>query len=168
VDESAVMQLLGEHLRQPNVAETLEAIGDELLAELESGPDRPKSTFRAITLDLYGELPPAGIKSAWLFALRKGFDHPPEYHPNSIQRMFALNRRGRFSTWDGAQWITHHVQPGDAGLSIPADTWHRAPALDEDWVVASFHTAAADALVEIVGDPASGAIDSSRTYLADA
>jgi hypothetical protein len=108
---------------------------------------------------------PPDVRSAWLFALRKGFAHPPERHPNSIQRMFALNRAGRFGVWDGAKWVTHILRPGDAGLSIPVDCWHRAPALDEDWVVASFHTAEADELVEIVGDPASGEVGSSRIYL---
>ena len=166
MDESETMALLGERLGEPRAAETLDRIGDELLGELAGDPDGPKSTFRAIPLDLYGELP-TGIRSAWLFALRKGFAHPPEYHPNSIQRMFALNRTGRFEVWDGAQWITHTLHPGDAGLSIPVDTWHRSPALDEDWVVASFHTAEADELIEIVGDPASGEVDSSRVYLAE-
>ena len=165
MDESATMQRLGEHLREPRVAATLDTIGGELLTELGSDPHGPKSTFRAIPLELYGELP-SGIRSAWLFALRKGFAHPPEYHPNSIQRMFALNRPGRFEVWDGARWITHTLEPG-GGLSIPADTWHRAPALDEDWVVASFHTAEAGELVEIVGDPGSGEVDSSRIYLTD-
>src|SRR5260221_3715773 len=163
MDESAIMHRLGEHLHEPRVTATLEAIGDELLVELGSDPDRPKSTFRAIPRDLYGELP-TGIRSAWLFALRKGFDHPPEYHPNSIQRMFALNRPGRFQVWDGATWITHELEPG-GGLSIPVDTWHRAPALDEDWVVASFHTAEAGELIEVVGDPAGDEIGSSRVYL---
>ena len=166
MDESAVMKQLTERLGEPAVAATLDPIGDELLAELGSDPDGPKSTFRAIPPDLYGELP-ADIRSAWLFALRKGFDHPSEYHPNSIQRMFALKRSGRFQVWDGREWVTRSLRPGDAGLSIPFDTWHRAPALDEDWVVASFHTADANQLVEIVGDPASGDVDSSRIYLAD-
>jgi hypothetical protein len=164
MDESAIMRLLGECLRPQRVAAKLDRIGGELLFELLSDPARPKSTFRAIPLALYGDLPP-GIRSAWLFALRKGFDHPPEYHPNSIQRMFALNLPGRFQVWDGAKWITHELEPG-GGLSIPVDTWHRAPALDDDWVVASFHTAEADELIEIVGDPASGEVDSSRAYLA--
>jgi len=164
MNESEIMALLGERIGEPRAAETLDRIGEELLGELAGDPQGPKSTFRAIPLDLYGELP-SGIRSAWLFALRKGFDHPPEYHPNSIQRMFALNRTGQFEVWDGERWIRHRLDPG-RGLSIPASVWHRAPALDEDWVVASFHTAEADALVEIVGDPASGEAGSSRVYLA--
>ena len=124
-----------------------------------------KAFVHSLGLDLYGELPP-DIRSAWLFALRKGFSHPPEYHPNSIQRMFALNRTGQFEVWNGERWIRHELAPGQ-GLSIPAGSWHRAPALDEHWVVASFHTAKAAELIEIVGDPASGKVGSSRVYLSD-
>src|SRR6476469_3013038 len=100
MDESGVMALLAERLAQTNVAATLDPIGDELLAELSNNPNGAKSTFRDIPLDLYGELP-SDIRSAWLFALRKGFVHPAEFHPNSIQRMFALNRPGQFAVWDG-------------------------------------------------------------------
>ena len=165
MDESGVMALLAERLAQANVAATLDPIGDELLAELGDDPNGAKSTFRDIPLDLYGELPP-DIRSAWLFALRKGFSHPPEYHPNSIQRMFALNRTGQFEVWNGERWTRHVLAPGHS-LSIPAGSWHRAPALDEHWVVASFHTAKATELIEIVGDPANGKIGSSRVYLAE-
>jgi len=164
MDERELMRLLERSLAQPRVKDTLDPIGDELLAELAGDPDGSKSTFRDIPLDLFGELP-SDIRSAWLFALRKGFVHPAEFHPNSVQRMFALNRPGQFEVWDGGRWIRHTLAPG-RGLPIPASVWHRSPALDEDWVVASFHTAKADQLVEVVGDPASGEVGSSRIYLA--
>lgn len=163
--EAALMHRLSGLLADAGVRSTLEAIAEALLDELRSDPARPKSTFRSIPLTLYGALPP-DIRSSWLFALRHRLAHPPERHPNSIQRMFALNRPGRFSWWDGDHWVTAELLPGDDGLSIPADTWHRMPAQDEDWVVASFHTAADDELVEIVGDPATGDVGSTRVYLA--
>ena len=165
MDESGVMGRQGGGRAPANGGGPRDAKGAELLAELGDDPNGAKSTFRDIPLDLYGELPP-DIRSAWLFALRKGFSHPPEYHPNSIQRMFALNRTGQFEVWNGERWIRHELAPGQ-GLSIPAGSWHRAPALDEHWVVASFHTAKATELIEIVGDPANGEIGSSRVYLAD-
>jgi hypothetical protein len=160
------MRILAERLAQPDVASTLDRAADELLVELREDPTGPKSTFRAIPLNLYGELP-SDIRSAWMFALRKGFAHPPEYHPNSIQRMFAWRTSGEFEVWDGAQWVRQKMHPADAGLSIPANTWHRAPALNDDWVVASFHTAEPSGLIEIVGDPKSGEVGSERAYLAD-
>jgi hypothetical protein len=165
MDETEVMRQLAERLNRPRVAETLGETAGELLVELRNDPAQPKSTFRAIPLDLYSELP-TNIRSAWLFALRKGFAHPPERHPNSIQRMFALEKSGRFDVWNGREYVTHTLHPGDSGLSIPIDTWHRSPALDEDWVVASFHTAESNELVEIVGDPTSDEVGSSRIYLA--
>jgi hypothetical protein len=163
--EPDLMHHLSGLLADAGVRSSLAAIAGDLLDELRDDPSRPKSTFRSIPLAVYGALPPA-IRSSWLFALRGGLAHPPERHPNSIQRMFALTAPGRFDWWDGGQWVTAALVPGDDGLSIPADTWHRMPAQDEDWVVASFHTAAADELVEIVGEPASGAIESTRAYLA--
>jgi hypothetical protein len=165
--EREIMQRLGAALAQPNVAASLDQTADELLAELREDPAQAKSTFRAIPLELYGPGLPPDIRSAWVFALRKGFAHPPERHPNSIQRMFALKSSGRFEVWDGARWVTHTLDPGDAGLSIPVDAWHRSPALDEDWAVASFHTCEPSDLLEIVGDPESGKVGSTRVYLAD-
>jgi hypothetical protein len=166
MDDSEIMQRLKEALAWPAVTATLSATAERLLAELRDDPGHAKSTFSAVPLDVYGDDLPPGIGSAWLFALRKGFAHPPERHPESIQRMFALKSSGRFEVWQDERWVGHMLDPGGPGLSIPADAWHRAPALDEDWVVASFHTAAPDALIEIVGDPASGLVGSSRVYLA--
>ena len=165
MDKAEVMRQLAERLNQPRVAEALGETAGELLVELRDDPTQPKSTFRVISLDLYGVLP-TDIRSAWLFALRKGFAHPPERHPNSIQRMFALKQSGRFEVWNGREWVTNTLHPNDSGLSIPIDTWHRSPALDDDWVVASFHTAEPDELVEIVGDPTRGEAGSSRISLA--
>ena len=163
--ESDLMHRLSGLLGDAGVRSSLEAVADDLLDELRNDPAQPKSTFRSIPLSLYRSLPP-DIRSSWVFALRGGLSHPPERHPNSIQRMFALNRPGRFGWWDGDQWVTRELLPGDDGLSIPRDTWHRMPAQEEDWVVASFHTVADDELVKIVGDPASGEVGSTRVYLA--
>lgn len=163
--ESEYMHRLSRRLTGAGVQSSLDDIAGSLLEQLRNDPAQPKSTFRSIPVALYGALPP-DIRSSWVFALRGGLAHPPERHPNSIQRMFALNRPGRFDWWDGEQWVTHDLLPGDDGLSIPVDTWHRMPAQDEDWAVVSFHTAADDELVEIVGDPASGEVGSTRVYLA--
>jgi hypothetical protein len=166
MDETEIMRRLREALAGPSVTQSLEATADELLAQLRDDPAEGKSTFGAVPLDLYGGALPPGIGSAWVFALRKGFAHPPERHPNSIQRMFALKTSGQFAVWEDGKWATHVLHPGGPGLSIPADSWHRAPALDEDWAVASFHTVGPNELIEIVGDPASGMVDSTRAYLA--
>ncbi|MEO6581375.1 MAG: hypothetical protein ABIN68_01035 [Sphingomicrobium sp.] len=164
--EPQLMHGLAARLADAAVQSSLGEIARRLLAELRADQAQPKSTFCPIPLSLYGSGLPNEIQSSWLFALRRSTAHPPERHPNSIQRMFALNQPGRFEFWDGNAWITHEMVPGGAGLSIPVDTWHRMPAQDQDWAVASFHTAAADELIEIVGDPQSGEIESERIYLA--
>ncbi|MEO7366005.1 MAG: hypothetical protein ABIW03_06775 [Sphingomicrobium sp.] len=167
MNESELMHGLASRLTDPAVQSSLGEIADALLDQLRADQAQPKSTFRPIPLSLYGPGLPDEIRSSWVFALRRGMPHPPERHPNSIQRMFALDQPGRFEFWDGDAWLTRELLPGDAGLSIPVDTWHRMPAQDRDWVVASFHTSAPDELVEIVGDPLSGGIESERIYLAD-
>src|SRR4051812_7410284 len=161
------MVALRGRLASGEVRTSLSAVADELLADLRADPAAPKSTFRSIPLSLYGDGLPPDVQSAWVFVLRKGLDHPPERHPNSIQRMFALNRPGRFAVWDGRCWIGSRLSPGAEGLSIPVDTWHRMPAEDEEWAVASFQTAKPHDLIEIVGDPESGAVASRHAYLAD-
>ena len=158
---------LAARLSDAAVQSSLDGIAESLLAELHSDPAQPKSTFSPIPLSLYGGGLPDEIRSSWVFALHRGMAHPPERHPNSIQRMFALNQPGCFECWDSDRWITSELIPGDAGLSIPVDIWHRMPAQDRDWAVASFHTAAADELIEIVGDPHSGEIASQRVYVGD-
>lgn len=165
MNEPELMAGLAARLANPDVQSSLGEIARRLLDDLRAGQGRPKSAFSPIPLSLYGGGLPDEIRSSWLFALRRGMAHPPERHPNSIQRMFALNQPGCFEFWDGNAWITRELVPGDAGLSIPVDTWHRMPAQDRDWAVASFHTAAADELVEIVGDPQGGEIESERIYL---
>jgi hypothetical protein len=164
-NESELMHGLAGRLTDPAVQLSLNGTAELLLEELQRDPSRPKSTFRSIPLSLYGGALPAEIRSSWVFALRRGLAHPPERHPNSIQRMFALNQTGCFEYWDGDQWIMRELDPGDDGLSIPVDTWHRMPAQDRDWAVVSFHTAADDELVEIVGDPQRGEVGSTRNYV---
>ena len=164
MSESALMQMLAGEIAVPRVQAELAKISDRLKRELADDPTAPKSTFSPIALSLYGDLP-ADIRSSWLFHLRAGLSHPAERHPNSIQRMFAFDRPGWFDWWDGARWVSEQLIPGGPGLSIPADTWHCMPAQPNAWTVVSFHTAEPEALIEIVGDPKSGAAITQRQYL---
>lgn len=166
--DDPLMPLLEERIADPTVAACLLVVADELRAELSMAPDQPKSTFRAVPLTTYGALPDE-IRSSWVFALRGGTFYPPERHPNSIQRMFAVGTTGWFDTWSetGSEggWITHELTPGGAGLSIPVNAWHRLTEQPDDWAVVSFHTAAETELIEIVGDPETGEIRSTGTYV---
>jgi hypothetical protein len=165
MNEPELMQSLAERIARPAVRDKLTAIAGQLERELANDPAQPKSTFSAIPLSLYGQLP-SEIRSSWLFHLRANLAHPAERHPNSIQRMFAFNRPGWFDWWDGSRWVSQLLEPGDTGLSIPVDTWHRMPAQAKPWTVASFHSAEADALIEVLGDPVSGGVTGERQYLA--
>src|SRR5262249_55068361 len=105
-------------------------------------------------LDAYPRLPD-GIASSWVFVLRGGTTTGAERHPNSIQRVMSYRGRGDLQTWAGAAWREHPLVNDGNGdlskrsLSIPTNVWHR-PIIPEgpDWLVISFHTAAADALIE--------------------
>lgn len=165
MDETDLMKELQRRISSSAVKLRLEEIAAELLKELRTDPARPKSTFQAIPLSLYGTELPSGIGSSWIFVLRDGLAHPPERHPNSVQRMFALVQPGRFDWWEDGQWQSRLLLPGGEGLSIPADTWHRMPAQDDEWAVVSFHTVGPDELVEVVGEPETGEVKSTRTYV---
>ena len=166
MNETELMHLLAGRVAVPAVQSVLREMDRRLQHDMAVDPAEPKSTFSAIPLDLYGELP-RDVQSSWLFHLRAGLSHPAERHPNSIQRMFALDRPGWFDWWDGGRWVSQLLKPGDTGLSIPADTWHCMPAQPNAWTVVSFHTVKADELIEIVGDPKSGDVTSERPYLAE-
>ena len=159
-----IMPILQERLADPVIGANLIEVANNLLAELRRDPGKPKSTFRNVPLSLYGPLP-AEIRSSWVFALRGGTFYPPERHPNSVQRMFALGTIGWFDTWEDGRWVTQQLVPGDLGLSIPLNVWHRLTEQPGDWAVVSFHTAADSELIEIVGDPETGEISSTGTYV---
>jgi len=158
------MNLLAARIAAPQIQALLSGLDVGLKRALAEAPSEEKSTFCAIPLNLYGELPD-GIRSSWLFHLRAGLSHPAERHPNSIQRMFAFDTPGWFDWWEGSRWVSQLLEPGGDGLSIPANSWHRMPAQPNPWTVVSFHTAEAEALIEIVGDPRGGAT-TERQYLA--
>jgi len=160
-----IMPILQERLADPAIDTNLREVASALLVELRTDPRQPKSVCRTVPLGSYQGLPNE-IHSSWVFALRGATFYPPERHPNSIQRMFALGATGWFDTWEDGAWVTHELAPGDLGLSIPVNVWHRLTEQPDDWAVVSFHTAAESELVEIVGNPETGEISSTGTYLA--
>jgi len=110
--------------------------------------------WEPLPLDAYPPMPDA-IASSWVFVLRGGTTTGAERHPNSIQRVMSYRGRGDLQTWGAAGWERHVLaNDGNGGLadrwlSIPTNVWHR-PVIPTgpDWLVISFHTAAADVLVE--------------------
>lgn len=165
-DEARLLDRLRQRVFDNAVRPWLMAIAIKLRVELEAWPER-KSTEEAVPLDLYGRDLGAGIASSWVFVLRARHDHPAERHPNSIQRMFALDSAGAMEVWRDKAWQRCDLAPSadDPGLSIPANCWHRPARLDVTWGVVSFHTVAAYDLIEEVGDPATNAAGARRHYL---
>jgi hypothetical protein len=149
---TSILAALDAALRSPRAARLLDAVADEVSAELARRPDA-RLAWRTIPLDTYDRLP-GGIASSWVFVLRAGCTSGAERHPNSIQRFVSYRGSADMQTWNGRAWMPNHLssdpQAPLAGraLSIPVNVWHRPVMGSTDWVVVSFHTAADDQLIE--------------------
>jgi hypothetical protein len=110
--------------------------------------------WEPIPLTTFGELP-AGIRSSWVFVLRAGTTTGAERHPNSHQRMVSYRGGGDFPVQRDGQWESRRLTSdrtrgiADRWVSIPPSTWHQG-IVDpgQNWVVVSFHTVDAAALIE--------------------
>jgi hypothetical protein len=117
--------------------------------------DRDASmAWEPIPLATYSSLPPA-IKSSWVFILRAGTTTGAERHPNSHQRMVSYRGSGDFpmqrdGVWESRVLTSDRSRPiADRWVSIPPNTWHQGIVdAHENWVVVSFHTVDAEALIE--------------------
>jgi steroid delta-isomerase-like uncharacterized protein len=129
--------------------------------------------WEPVPLSLYGVPIPGPIRSSWVFILRAGAATGAERHPNSRQRMMSYQGTGDLQTGGEGQWQSHQLKSvAGAGLdecwiSVPPGVWHQAvvAAADGDWVVVSFHTVAADELIEERPDAADPGRTHQRRYL---
>ena len=107
-----------------------------------------------VPLDWFEGRVPEGIASCWVFAVRAGAETGAERHANSHQRSLSLVGRGEFQLHEGGSWLSHPLISDPSApldrrwVSIPENTWHRLVVGDENWGMLSFHTVAADELVE--------------------
>jgi len=163
--EAEVLAILQERLERPPIFSFLSGVAYALERRLLESED-VKSTQVSIPLDRYDGSLPTDIKSSWVFVLRKDHPHEAERHPNSIQRMFALDTAGAMEVWRDDAWRREPLFPGAkrSGLSIPALAWHRPATLDHTWAVVSFHTVAAADLIEETGDPLHQIASAERRY----
>jgi hypothetical protein len=130
------------------VAQVLERVTRELACV--PGP----MAWESIPLEVFDRPLPNGIKSCWVFVLRAGGETGAERHPNSHQRSLSLTGRGEFQLRENGTWKSYPLV-SDSGapaerrwVSIPENTWHRLFVGDESWAVLSFHTVAAEELIE--------------------
>jgi hypothetical protein len=148
-----ILESLDAAVRAPEIFGALRSIGERVLATLARGPSEIEA-WEPVPLDQYGATLPREIRSSWVFVLRRGVTTGAERHPNSRQRMASWSGSGNFQVHDGRRWVSHRlVSEADAPLearwlSIPEETWHQGVVGDQDWLVVSFHTVAAEDLVE--------------------
>jgi len=156
--ERDILRVLDAAVSSPAAAAALLPICERVLATLARGPEEIEA-WESVPLALYGAALPSEIGSSWIFVLRRGVTTGAERHPNSIQRMASLSGGGDFQVHDGERWRSHLLAADprapleERWISIPADTWHQGVVGDRDWLVVSFHTVAAQELVEERPDP---------------
>jgi hypothetical protein len=163
-DERALLETLDAIVHSARVRERLGPIVERVRVDLAGKLDALMS-WESVALETFDALPSA-IASGWIFVLRAGADTGAERHPNSHQRMMTLvgtgdmkiDAKGTPNEVDVESeilWRSHLlVSEADAPverrwISIPKNVWHR-PVIPKgsDWVVVSFHTAAAEELIE--------------------
>ena len=96
---------------------------------------------------------PDGIRSSWIFVLKKDVSSGCHYHPNSIQHMVTIRGEGMSKV---AGEYRRMVQFGSPNCSL-ADKWlvigkgvpHEFFPEKENMVVVSFHTCDASELEEV-------------------
>ena len=134
-------------LRQEFFSATVERLKEELAES--------KETFVWSTVEL-DSIPcelVAGIKSCWIFHLRKDIPSGSHYHPNSVQHMVVVTGQGT-SIVDGTRRTMVSFESSEHSLT---DKWyvigqnlpHEFVPEREDMTVVSFHTCDASELEEI-------------------
>lgn len=134
-------------INQETFLETVERLSEEI--------HHSQEPFAWSVIDpssIGGELP-EGIKSCWVFVLKKDEPSGCHYHPNSIQHMVTITGRGGSKV---AGTYKRMARFGSANDSL-ADIWyvigkgvpHEFFPEGEDMVVVSFHTCEASELEEV-------------------
>ncbi|HTO88271.1 MAG TPA: hypothetical protein VMR54_12190 [Thermoanaerobaculia bacterium] len=157
--ERIILESLDAAVTAPGAAEALRSVGERVLATLARGPGEIEA-WEPVPLELYGAALPPEIRSSWVFVLRRGVATGAERHPNSRQRMVSWSGSGDFQVHEGRRWVSHPLQSDRRAplerrwISIPEETWHQGVVGGQDWLVVSFHTVAAEELIEERPDPA--------------
>lgn len=152
-EELEVLEKLDALFGNQKVRSRIDKIVERVRTDLASHPEKDMA-WEPIPLAYYsGGLPP-GIKSSWVFILRKDTVTGAERHPNSHQRMMAYSGDGDFQTRLDGPWQSNFLQSRpevsveERWISIPPFVWHQSAAPAQDWVVVSFHTVEAEDLIE--------------------
>ena len=134
-------------LNQEDFSRTVERLKGEL--------DQSTETFvwETIDLDTIPHELPAGIKSGWIFHLRRDVPSGSHYHPNSVQHMVLVGGQGTSNVGGERRPIIHFTSPESSftekWIIIDKGVPHEFTPEREDMTVISFHTCAASELEEI-------------------
>ncbi len=170
--ETAILKDLDRALRRTAARRAIDALVVRLEKDLAARP-RAAMVWDTLPLSLFEPEPPGGIRSAWVFILRAGATTGAERHPNSRQRTMSWRGAGDLQVSAPGGWRSHLLSGGHGApverrwVSIPENTWHQVVVGDRNWVVVSFHTAAADRLVEERPRPGDPGASVRRRYLDD-
>ncbi len=170
-DEQRILKLLEAALRQPRAKPVIEAIASRVQQKLADDPEATLA-WEPVPLETYGGGLPEEIRSSWVFVLRAGMTSGAERHPNSHQRMMSYRSAGDLQTWENGAFRSNSLVSNPAvpleqrWVSIPINVWHKPVMGAGDWVVVSFHTAAAEKLIEERGDPEKRTETRQETYRA--
>jgi hypothetical protein len=168
-EECQLLSVLDSILNQDVIRARIDAIAKQVEQELAQTP-AALMAWQPIPLLLYDRVFPAGIASSWVFILRGGATTGAERHPNSHQRVMSFRGQGDLQTMVSGEWRSNElVSDPDSPLlrrweSIPPNVWHQAVVPHHNWVVISFHTATAHALIE---ERLDGDVVRRRLYLAE-
>jgi hypothetical protein len=125
------------------------------LERLESELARSTQNYVWDSVEL-GSIPcqlPQGIRSCWIFHLRRDVPSGAHFHPNSVQHMVMVRGKGTSNVGGVLRPLVPSLSP-DASL---ADRWliiaqgvpHEFTPDSENMTVVSFHTCQAGELVEV-------------------
>src|SRR5206468_6790751 len=145
IEERSRLEALDMALRSDSVREHIRSVVVRVREQLALRKDALMA-WKPFPLEVLATTLPPEIQSAWVFVLRAGTDTGAERHPNSHQRMMALEGSGDLQTSEHGNWQSNFlVSNADAPLeqrwiSIPTNVWHRPVINSEsDWAVVSFH-----------------------------
>jgi hypothetical protein len=151
--ERSILEALDAAVGRDSVIRELEPIVARVFTKLSADPGASMA-WEDVPLEVFGSGLPNQIRSSWVFILRAGATTGAERHPNSHQRMMSLRGVGDLQMGGPGRWRSNILaDERDAELesrwvSVPTNVWHQAVVPEEDWVVVSFHTASAQALLE--------------------
>jgi hypothetical protein len=141
---------LSRSLRSASVRKAISPRLARVERELYARPDEPQA-WESLSLSTLGFKTPTDIRSCWIFVLRAGAIFGAERHPNSHQRTIALSGAALFEVFIDGSWSPWPISgetESESAVSIPPSVWHRIQIGPKNFVSVSFHTVAADRLIE--------------------